>query len=203
MPGDPLHAAGPEQIDLDRSFPLGIAEDVPAGEDQGLALPGVDDGSRSTGAAVGVFHAEANALGDQRGVADRRPLGRGADAAGTAIAGAALAGGGAADCRASAALIALSHICCRWPKRGLAHPAIDLDAVDQRHETGNARDVELRGQGRFAVDIDAADRIPHGHQVANRGIHLPAGATLVGVEVEHFRPARRARQDRKRQDNWQ
>ena len=61
MAGNPLLAAGAEQIDLDLSLALRVAEDVAAGEDQGLAAAGVDDRAGAARMARRVFHPQSHA----------------------------------------------------------------------------------------------------------------------------------------------
>ena len=67
-----------EDVDFDLARAFGVAEEVSAGEHEGLAAgPGVDDRAAAAGVALRIFHAEPNAGGQHGRVADRRLLRRG------------------------------------------------------------------------------------------------------------------------------
>ena len=64
-----------ENVNIDLARALGVAEEVSAGEHEGLAAgPGVDDRAAAARVALRIFHAEPNAGGQHGRVADRRLL---------------------------------------------------------------------------------------------------------------------------------
>ena len=66
---------GAENVDVDLAGALIVAEQVSAGEDEGLAADaGVDDRAAAARVALRIFHAKANGGGQHGRVADRRLL---------------------------------------------------------------------------------------------------------------------------------